>query len=79
MVHHLTPYFAFLCPLDGFAGVYGNSPFITPKKLCTRLTDGFSAYSHFFFTAQYLSLSRNVTDDRGLLAAAGRPLIDSLI
>ena len=54
MVHPLTLYFAFICPLDGLAGVYGNSPFITPKKLCTRLTDGFSAYSHFLFIAYYI-------------------------
>ena len=54
-VHSLTLYFAFICPLDGFRGLYGISPYLPPLKACTRLTAAFLTVSApiliFFFIA----------------------------
>lgn len=41
MVHSLTLYFAFICPLDGFRGLYGVFPLLTPLRTCTRFTAAF--------------------------------------
>lgn len=58
MVHSLTLYFAFICPLDGFKGLCSVFPYLPPEKPCTRLTDAFltvSAPILIFFFIAYLS------------------------
>ena len=53
MAHSLTLYFAFICPLDGFRGLYGVSPLPTPSKdvypLYSGFLDRFRFYPHFLF------------------------------
>lgn len=81
MAHSLTLYFAFICPLDGFRGLYGVSPYLPPLRACTRSTAAFltvfAPILIFFFIANQ---SSRLPESPALAVVPGlRSLIDTLI